>query len=100
MLVVLGALVVVGARIWTERNRTDLRRSLDVVPSSTLRLSFTDWSAVREALRIDAGKKPDEKVIKDLVSRGYDQDLTAVSSIDDSAEALQQHFGFSPATMD
>src|SRR5690242_6884883 len=50
LVVVLGTLVTVGARFWADRNRTDLRRALDVVPSSTLRLSFTDWSAVRSAL--------------------------------------------------
>jgi hypothetical protein len=97
--VVLGALVVIGARIWTERDRTDLRRALDVVPSSTLRLSFTDWAAVREALHADLGKNPGDADIQDLISRGYDRDFTAVSSIDEAASALQQHFGFSPATM-
>jgi len=100
VLVVLSALVVVGARIWSQRDRTDLRRALDVVPSSTLRLSFTDWAAVREALHSNPGQDPSDAAIQKLVSKGYDADLTAVSSIDDSAEALQQHFGFSPATID
>jgi len=97
--VVLGALVVVGVRIWVDRDRTDLRRALDLVPSSTLRLSFTDWEAVREALKADLGKDPAEDEIKDLISRGYDRDFIAVSSIDEAASALQEHFGFSPATM-
>lgn len=100
LVVVLGTLVTVGARFWADRNRTDLRRALDVVPSSTLRLSFTDWSAVRSALRSHPGNDPSDAAIDDLISRGYDRDLTAVSSIDDSAKALQEHFGFSPATMD
>jgi hypothetical protein len=97
--VVVGALVLVGTRIWTDRDRTDLRRALDVVPSSTLRLSFTDWDAVREALEADLGKEPSADEIQDLISRGYDRDLTAVSSIEEAASALQEHFGFSPATM-
>ena len=97
--VVLAALAVVGVRVLSERNRTDLRRALDVVPASTLRLAFTDWEAVREALGSDPGKDPDSAAIKRLISRGYDSDLTAVSSIEDSAEALQEHFGFSPATI-
>lgn len=100
LLVVASALVVTGARIWIERNRTDLRRALDVVPSSTLRLSFTDWAAVRARLGMDLGNQPSDAALRHLVSRGYDQDLTAVSSIDDSAEALQQHFGFSPGNID
>ncbi|MFL6171353.1 MAG: hypothetical protein ACJ716_00535 [Marmoricola sp.] len=100
VLVVLAGLVVAGARIWSERDRTDLRRALDVVPSSTLRLSFTDWAAVRTTLRTDPGKDPSDEAIRKLISKGYDADLTAVSSIDDSAEALQQHFGFSPANIE
>lgn len=96
---VLGAAVVVGNRIRTERDRTDLERALDVVPSSTLRLSFTDWDAVRTALKADLGDDPDGDQIQRLISRGYDKDLTAVSSIDEAAAALQEHFGFSPASM-
>jgi hypothetical protein len=100
VLVVLAATAVVGARVWSERGRTDLRRALDVVPSSTLRLSFTDWARVREALGSDPGADPSDAAIASLVSKGYDRDLTAASSIDDSAEALQQHFGFSPANIE
>ena len=100
VLVVLGGLVVVGARWWSARDRTDLRRALDVVPSSTLRLSFTDWAGVRARLKVDPGDDPSDAALEKLISKGYDTDLTAVSSIDDSAPALQQHFGFSPATIE
>lgn len=99
VVVVLGAVVVVGTRFWTDRDRTDLRRALDVVPASTLRLSFTDWAAVRGSLKVDPGKAPSTDEIADLISRGYDRDFTAVSSIDEAASALQENFGFSPATM-
>ncbi|RNL77518.1 hypothetical protein [Nocardioides marmorisolisilvae] len=100
VLVVLGGLAVVGARIWSAHDRTDLRRALDVVPSSTLRLSFTDWAAVRTTLGSDPGEDPTTDDIQKLISKGYDTDFTAVSSIEDSAEALQEHFGFSPATIE
>jgi len=98
VVVVLAAVVVVGTRIWVDQHRTELRRALDVVPASTLRLSFTDWAGVRDALHLDLGQDPSDAQINKLISRGYDRDLTAVSSIDDSAVALQEHFGFSPAT--
>ncbi|MFL6023217.1 MAG: hypothetical protein ACJ72O_07750 [Marmoricola sp.] len=100
LLVVLSALVVIGVRFLADRNRTDLRRALDVVPSSTLRLSFTDWAAVRSTVHSNPGQDPSDEAIDRLISRGYDTDLTAASSIDDSAKALQEHFGFSPATID
>jgi hypothetical protein len=99
-LVLVAAVAVVGYRVWSEHHRTDLSRALDVVPSATKRLSFTDWREVRRELKVDAGTDPDGDLIADLISRAYDTDLSAVSSIDESAAALQEHFGFSPATAD
>ncbi|RNL66066.1 hypothetical protein EFK50_00055 [Nocardioides marmoriginsengisoli] len=97
---VIVTVVVVAQRIWREHNRSDLSRALDVVPSATKRLSFTDWREVRSALKIEAGDDPDTDLVDDLISRAYDADLSAVSSVDESASALQEHFGFSPATAD
>lgn len=100
VVLVLGVLALVGTRIWAERHRTDLRRALDVVPSGTLRLSFTDWAAVRRALKIADDTSPSAALNTDLAGKGYDSDLTASSSIDESGPALQKFFGFSPATIE
>lgn len=97
---VLVGVVVVGREIWVARHRTDLSRALDVVPEATKRLSFTDWREVRAALKVNTGDDPDSQTIASMMSRAYDKDLSAVSSVDDSAVALQEHFGFSPATAD
>lgn len=98
-LAVLGALVVAGHWLWTERNRTELSRALDVVPEATQRLYFTDWTGVRRALDVAEDEAPSEATITAMIDRAYDTDLSAVSSIDSAAVALQKYFGFSPATI-
>jgi hypothetical protein len=89
---------LVGRRLWDDAHRTGLSQAVDVVPRSTLRLSFTDWSAVRRELGVDDSDKPSAATIEKLTSKAYDSDLSAASSIDESTAALQKHFGFSPAT--
>ncbi|MCW2786708.1 MAG: hypothetical protein JWP74_3225 [Marmoricola sp.] len=98
-LVVVLAVVTGVLRLVHDRDRTDLSRALDVVPAATLRLSFTDWAQVRRTLHVKDETSPDAKAVASLVGRAYDADLSAVSSIDDSAPAMQKYFGFSPSTI-
>jgi hypothetical protein len=92
------AAALVVRKAWDDAHRTDLSEALDLVPRSTLRLAFTDWAAVRRQLGVPDQARPSAATIQELTSKGYDTDLTAASSIDESAAALQEHFGFSPAT--
>jgi hypothetical protein len=87
-----------GRHLWRDAHRTDFSTALDAVPRSTLRLSYTDWAAVRRALHLPDQAHPSDATIAKLASAGYDSDLSAASSIDESTAALQEHFGFSPAT--
>lgn len=80
-------------------DRTGLSEALDKVPSGTKRLSFTDWSEVRDALDADLDVDSGRGEVEAMISRAYDTDFSAVSSIDEAAGALQEKFGFSPATM-
>ena len=98
--VVVLALVVAltGRKLWQDAHRTGLRQALDAVPKATMRLAFTDWAAVRARLDLPTEESPSATTIDALTSRGYDSDLSAASSIDESTAALQEHFGFSPAT--
>lgn len=89
---------VVGRKVWQDAHRTGLDQAVDVVPRSTLRLAFTDWAAVRHQLDIPDESKPSEATIDKLTTKAYDTDLSAASSIDESTQALQKYFGFSPAT--
>jgi hypothetical protein len=90
--------VVVVRMVWRDTHRTHLGQAVDAVPRSTLRLAFTDWAAVRRQLHVPDQRTPSAAAIEKLTSKGYDTDLSAASSIDESAVALQKYFGFSPAT--
>lgn len=98
--VVLATLVVAGRQLWRERHRSDLSRALDVVPAGTERLTFTDWSGVRTALRANLSASSDPAAIQSLVDRAYDADLSAAAVTGRSAVDLQKFFGFSAATID
>lgn len=83
--------------VWDRTHRTELREAAEVVPRSTLRLSVTDWAAVRKTLDVQGSGSAAVKRLKD---RGYDTDFTGVSSIDESTAALQKYFGFSPLNIE
>ena len=90
--------LVVGTYVWKRLHQTRLEQALSVVPSSSLRVGFTDWEVVRRQLHAHLGDTPDSDAVEGLMSKAYDSDFSAVSSIDESAAALQTNYGFSPAT--
>ena len=92
--VVLG-LVVAGVLIRERLTRTPLEKATSALPAGSLRVAFTDWKSVRERLKVRADEN-----ISEWVERGYDRDLTAASSIDEAAAAMDKIFGFSPANAD
>jgi hypothetical protein len=98
VLALLAGVVVVGSLVWQRLDRSRVEQALDSVPESSLRVSFTDWQVVRQRLDADLGDTPDREAVEELVQRAYDRDYAAASSIDDSAAALQEYYGFSPAT--
>ena len=99
VLLILGLAVVGGRRVWDRLHRSDLDAAVAVVPRETQRLSFTDWEQVRDELGVPETASPTAAEVERLTDRGYDRDLTAVSSIDEATAALQEHFGFSPTTI-
>ena len=57
--VVLALIVVVVTRtVWRDTHRTGLSEAVDAVPRSTLRLGFTDWTAVRKELGVPDQSNP------------------------------------------
>ncbi len=97
LLLVVG-LLVVGTLAWQRAHRTSLEEALQRVPASSKRVSFTDWSLVRSRLHARLGDTPGRKAVEGLMSKAYDSDFSAASSIDEAAVALQENFGFGPAT--
>ena len=94
VLAVLSLVLVGGFVVVRKLDRSPLDKALGLVPASSLRVSFTDWKQVRERLRPKGLVSRVE--IENFMSRGYDTDLTAASSIDESAAALKAKYGFSP----
>lgn len=90
-------LVLVGLVVWRWPRGGPLEDAAAATPAAALRLSFTDWAALRQ--RLDPGPLRQEEAMAEFVSRAYDTDLTASSSIEGSAWALQDRFGFGPANL-
>ena len=99
-LALLAGVLVVGAVLWERHTRTRVEQAMRSVPASSLRVGFTDWAAVRKAMAASLGKDPSRQAVGDFIDAAYDKDFTAASSIDESAGALQELFGFSPATVE
>lgn len=98
VLVLVLGLAVVGTVVWKRSQRGPLQEALGLVPLSSLRVGFTDWAVVRRELEVDLGDTPDRDAVEDFVTKAYDSDYASASSIDESAAALQENFGFGPAT--
>ncbi len=98
VLVLVLGLAVVGAFVWKRSHRTVLDEALGAVPASSLRVGFTDWAVVRTTLGAKLGGTPDREDVDAFIAQAYDSDYAAASSIDESASALQENFGFGPAT--
>lgn len=91
------AVVVVAALAWVgvtvlRGHGTAFQQAVDDVPAATERLTFTDWHAIRAQL----GVTPSTGIARWL-SRAYDRDYSATSTMADMGSALAKHFGFSPA---
>ena len=93
------AVVAAGTLWWRESQRTDLERALALVPSDTERVSWTDWSQVRDELDVELDAGSSANAVSDFLDRGYEADLTSTSALVQSAGLLQTAFGFSPATV-
>ena len=97
-LALVAGLVVVGVLTWQRLHRSNLEQAVRLVPASSLRVGFTDWEAVRRALKADLGDTPDKEAVEEFIAKAYEADFSAASSVDASAAALQSKYGFSPAT--
>jgi hypothetical protein len=99
-LVLLAAGAVVALHWWQRSHRTDLERALAYAPPETARYSWTDWAGVRRALEAHLDDRSTADDVEQLLSDGFDADLTSGSAMVESASVLQQAYGFSPADVD
>ncbi len=72
-------------------------QALDTLPRSTLRTTYTDWTAVRAGARGDGLHADASRAqVEAFLNRAYDLDLTAGSAVVESTYAMQRTYGFSP----
>ena len=98
-LVVLASTLAVAAAglfAWRMLSRTDYERAVAMMPASTLRVTYTDWSRIR-AMTGDATIAGDATAsdIDAFLGRAYDQDLTSTSAVHDATYAMADRYGFS-----
>jgi hypothetical protein len=93
------ALVAAGIVVgWRALSASAYQQALGTMPADTLRVSFTDWAAVRGRLGGGPGVGAGRDAVEDFLDRAYDADLTATSALAGSVGAMQEKFGFSPLT--
>jgi hypothetical protein len=96
---VLVLVAVVAVVVWRSVDRTRLEEAAALAPAGSERLSWTDWEAVRRALdaEVGASSSPDEVV--DFLDEGFERDLTNSSALLESAPAMHEELGLSPANL-
>ncbi|MFC7493196.1 MULTISPECIES: hypothetical protein [unclassified Nocardioides] len=95
----LAAAALVGVRWWRDRGRTTFEEATAYAPPDSERLSWTDWSAVRERVGgIDADSSGAD--VERFLDDAFDDDLTSATALVESAPKLQDDLGFSPASVE
>ncbi|TWG92502.1 hypothetical protein L615_007000000130 [Nocardioides sp. J9] len=99
---VLAVVVAALAVVWVVRDdeRTPLEEALVLAPESSARYGWTDWAAVRAEVGTDLSAGSTGAEVDDFLLEAYDRDLTSATALDDSAAAMQDDLGFSPATLE
>lgn len=98
--VAVAALVAAGVAWWVARPGTDLERAVSWAPDASERLTWTDWSGIRDELGVDLDAGSSVAGLQAFLDQGYERDLTSTSALLSSAAVMQQEYGVSPATLD
>lgn len=85
---------------WHQHGETSFAWAASHAPAGAQRLSWTDWSAVREHEHADLTTRSSAAQVRRFLGRAYDDDLSSTSALVTSAAVLQERYGFSPATAD
>ena len=93
-------LVAAGLLWWRSAQLTDLQRAIAVTPPDAQRLSWTDWAAVREELGAGIDAQSETSRLESFLDEGFESDLTSSSALLQSATALHDQYGLSPASLE
>jgi hypothetical protein len=94
------ALVAGGVVWWRGGDETPFAWAVGHAPAGTQRASWTDWAAVRRHEGADLSLRSSVADLRHFLDQSFDDDLSSTSALVQSAPALQQRFGFSPADAD
>jgi hypothetical protein len=101
--VIVAALVVVllgagGVLAWRLLHQpSELDRAVGYLPADSLRVTFTDWAAVRSSAGgADLDGSSPRRQVAGFLDRAFEQDLTSTSALAESTPALADKYGFSP----
>jgi hypothetical protein len=94
------ALVVAGLLWWRSAKLTDLQRAVASAPPDAQRLAWTDWASVRQDLGTDVTAGSGAPELERFLADGFESDLTSTSALLQSASALHESYGFSPASLE
>lgn len=98
VLVALAVVVLVAGAVvaWRLLARpTDYERAVAWLPEDSLRVTWTDWAAVREDVGAP-GPGAGSGAVAGFLDRAYEADLSAGSAVAESTAVLDSRYGFSP----
>ncbi|HEX4978251.1 MAG TPA: hypothetical protein VFV40_10345, partial [Nocardioides sp.] len=98
VLLTLAAVVIVAGAVvaWRLLDRpTDYERAVSWLPEDSLRVTWTDWAAVREDVGAPA-PGAGAGAVTGFLDRAYESDLSAGSAVAEATGVLDRRYGFSP----
>lgn len=99
LVLVAGALATRAVGWWGGTDRTAFQEAVRLAPPTTVRFSWTDWSAAKAETRAKVGPESSTEDVQDFLSRAYERDLTSRSALVDTVPVLNEQFGWSPASL-
>ena len=94
------ALVLGVLRWWQDSRAGSFDRAVSLAPEGAQRLTFTDWAGVRRTLDADADVDSSTSEVEQFLADAFEADLSPMSALLESTPAMQESYGFSPATLD
>ena len=99
--VALAVVVVAAAALWWRSTQVpELQRAVALAPASTERMTWTDWEGVRTTLGSDVDAGSGTEALTGFLDEAFEADLSPMSALVESAEAMQDSYGFSPASLE
>ena len=96
--VLVVALVVVAAFVVRDRlARTPLEEAVELLPPGTVRLAWTNWATAAESIPdSDLSASSSVEDVDAFLEKAFDKDLTTMSALSDSFEAMAENYGIIP----